>query len=174
MTRVFISYSHHDLPTARKIHNAIEAIGLGCWRDEKWLQPGDDFAEEITRAIRQCDAFVLLLSPESNSSDYVCKEVAIAHYFRKPIIPVLLKKVDPTDCLLPYVIRLQYWNLARRDASELAARLAERFGPGKRATGASLMLWISHPKSSAQRSNHLRRGQCISLPTSSTSTLCRL
>lgn len=137
MTMVFISYSHHDLATARKIHKAIVATGLQCWRDEKWLQPGHDFAEEITRAIRQCDAFIILLSAASNSSDYVYKEIAIAHYFRKPIIPVLLEKCDLADCLLPYVVRLQYWDLTQLDASGLAARLAERFGPSEGATGVS-------------------------------------
>lgn len=123
----FISYSHHDLHTAREIHDAIAAVGLACWRDEKWLQPGDDFAEEITGAIRQCDAFILLLSQASNSSDYVFKEVAIAHYYRRPIVPVLLERVDLADSLAPYVIRLHYCDLKKQSISEFASQLATRF-----------------------------------------------
>jgi formylglycine-generating enzyme required for sulfatase activity len=130
MTIVFISYSHHDLPTARRIHKAIAAVGLSCWQDERWLQPGDDFAEEITRAIRQCDALILLLSPASNSSDYVCKEVAIAHYFHKPIIPVLLERGNIADPLLPYVIRLHYWDFAQHSASDFATQLKAQLDLG--------------------------------------------
>jgi formylglycine-generating enzyme required for sulfatase activity len=148
MASLFVSYSHHDLATAREIHHAILAAGLQCWRDEKWLQPGQDFAEEITRAIRQSDAFVLLLSPASNASDYVCREVAIAHHFHKPIIPVRLAQGDLTvaDGLLPYVVRLHYWSFGQGGAPELAARLAGEFGSSKGAAGASPPVVAQQPE----------------------------
>lgn len=108
---------------ARVLQNAVVSTGLSCWRDERWLAPGDDFAVEITRAIRECNAFVLLLSPASNSSDYVSREVAIAHHFKKLIVPVLLKATDIADGLLPYLIRLNRWDLGTYDASNFAASL---------------------------------------------------
>ena len=54
-------------------------------------EAGRRLAAELTNAIRDCDAFLLLLSCASNRSDYVSKEVAIAHHFGKPIIPVQLE-----------------------------------------------------------------------------------
>jgi len=123
---IFISYSHADQDAARELHHALVASGLQCWRDEKCIRAGDDFAVEITRAIRECATFVLLLSPASSSSDYVWKEVAIAHHFRRPITPVLLAKTVVSDALLPYVVRCHYWDLGRRGVRDLALDLRAR------------------------------------------------
>jgi formylglycine-generating enzyme required for sulfatase activity len=125
---IFISYSHVDRQIAIEIHDECAAIGVECWRDERCIRTGDDFAVEITRTIRECEAFMLLLSHGSISSDYVNKEVAIAHHFRKIIIPVLLDNIQLSDEILPYVIRCHYWDLRARPARELATDLKARFG----------------------------------------------
>lgn len=129
MATVFISYARADLEVAEAIQREVTFAGLACWRDVRWLNAGDDFAAEITTAIRRCDAFLLLLSPASNASKFVSKEVAIAHHFKKPIIPVSVKQAEVSDELLPYVVRLHVWSLTNgHSTSELAAALAERFG----------------------------------------------
>lgn len=137
MAVVFISYCHDDQDRARELHDVLAAIGLQCWRDEKCIRTGDDFALEITRAIRQCAAFVLLLSSACNRSDYVAKEVAIAHHFRKPIIPVALAEMDVSDELLPYVVRYHIWNLGKQDVRNLASDLKDRFGGNAGARGST-------------------------------------
>lgn len=137
MAAVFLSYSSEDRSTARALHDALAAAGVSCWRDERWVDAGDDFALEITRGIRECDAFLLLLSNAGNRSDYVGREVAIAHHFRKRIIPVALDTADTADGLLPYLVRLHRWDLAARGAetlalwlaADLAERRAENAGP---------------------------------------------
>ncbi len=105
------------------------AIGLECWHDENCIRAGDDFAVEITRAIRACVVFVLMLSPASNSSDYVHKEVAIAHHFQRPIIPVLIADTDLSDEMLPYLVRCHRWDMRTKSAHDLAVHLRTRFDP---------------------------------------------
>lgn len=63
------------------------------WRDEKWLAPGDDWAAEITKAIRTSLAVVLLISPASNESRWVRREVCLADTFKKRILPFWVKDV---------------------------------------------------------------------------------
>jgi formylglycine-generating enzyme required for sulfatase activity len=123
MAGVFISYSHRDLEIARVLHDSFSAAGIVCWRDERWLQTGDDYAEEITKAIRDCDALVLLLSPASNSSDYVAIEAALAHRFNRPIFPILVEGTDIGDRLLPYVVRLHMNDLRTGGPGQLTQSL---------------------------------------------------
>lgn len=104
--KLFISYSHHDLDAARAIHQALMGADIPCWRDEKWILAGNDFAEEITAAIHSADAVLLLLSSHSAVSDYVAIETALAFHFRIRIIPVLLAPVQIPFRLLPYLVRL--------------------------------------------------------------------
>ncbi len=125
MAGVFISYAREDLEAATSVESELVRAGLSSWRDLRRLKPGGDFAAELTNAIRDCDAFLLLLSCASNRSDYVSKEVAIAHHFGKPIIPVQLEPAPPADAILPYIIRLHAWPMAG-GASGLVAHIAER------------------------------------------------
>lgn len=126
MSSVFISYAHADSEIAIKLQNEFAAAGLTCWRDERCIRTGDDFAVEITRAIRDCKLFVLLLSPASNSSDYVHKEVAIAYHFGRQIIPVLIDETDLSDEILPYVVRSHRCDLRRQSSRDLALDIKTR------------------------------------------------
>jgi formylglycine-generating enzyme required for sulfatase activity len=110
---LFLSYSHDDRDEAANLQKKLVKAGVACWRDEGSLRIGDDFAAEITRAIRTCDALVLLLSPASNNADYVLKEVAMAYSLGKPILPVELRQTDVSDALLPYIVRLHRISAAK-------------------------------------------------------------
>ena len=124
----FVSYSHEDRGVALRVESALAERGATCWRDDACLRTGDEFAPEITRAIRESDALVLLLSKSSNVRDFVRKEVYIAHHFRRPILPVFLEPVEVSDALLPYVVGLHRWELWRVGPAGLAESLG--VGPG--------------------------------------------
>jgi len=106
MAGIFISYSHEDVRASREIHAALESKGITCWRDERWLEAGADFAEEIARAVRECDLFILLISSHSVASDYVSIELGLARHFNKRIVPVFLASTSIPDKILPYIVRL--------------------------------------------------------------------
>lgn len=87
---VFISYAHADEPErpaegemkwlsfVTGYFRAAERQGaVEVWTDRLMLG-GDDWNPEIERKLRNCDVFVLLVSPNSMGSDYIVdKEVAI-------------------------------------------------------------------------------------------------
>ena len=48
---VFISYSHHDKPTADAVCAKLEEDGIRCWYAPRDIQPGADWAGSIVHAI---------------------------------------------------------------------------------------------------------------------------
>jgi hypothetical protein len=63
---IFISYAHEDEKAAFCLADALTAAGLEIWIDRR-LNPGDDFQNVITQYIRDCCAFVPLLSSNTQN-----------------------------------------------------------------------------------------------------------
>jgi hypothetical protein len=75
--RVFISHTNRepDSSLAREIHARIKAAGHHSFMAAESLKLGDNWSQKTDLELRQCDYFVLLLSPESAASDMVAEEV---------------------------------------------------------------------------------------------------
>jgi hypothetical protein len=58
---IFISYAHEDHDAAFRLADNLTSAGLEVWIDKR-LNPGDDFQSIISQYIRECSAFVPLLS----------------------------------------------------------------------------------------------------------------
>ena len=74
----FISYSHHDKPFARQLHDSLQGHGIRCWLDEKQLRPGDDIYVEVDRGIRNWDKVLLCCSKYSLTSWWCDNEIGSA------------------------------------------------------------------------------------------------
>ena len=96
---IFISYLREDGERARRLHDEITAMGGDVWFDERRLMPGDDWADEILRAIRKrIRLFLPIVSAntEKQEEGYVFREwrealdrsYSIPH--RRLIIPVVV------------------------------------------------------------------------------------
>ena len=44
--------------------------------------------------MRSCDAFILVMSPDSMASEWVSKETLLAMDLRKPIVPVVWREAE--------------------------------------------------------------------------------
>lgn len=73
--KVFISYSSKEYDRAFSLKQILEANGIGCWMAPQSIPSGSDYSQEIPRAIRECDVFLLLLSEASQDSKWVPKEL---------------------------------------------------------------------------------------------------
>lgn len=89
MSHIFISYSKQNLEYARKLSAHLRALGFDVWIDEV-IEPGDDWWRNIRKAIRECAAFVLIMTPEAEESHWVSLELVHALEYKKPIFPLLL------------------------------------------------------------------------------------
>ena len=87
---VFISYSTRDLTVATNLQEWINYAGATAFLAEYSVIPGTSLAENIIRAIKGCDLFVLLWSHNARGSEWVPQEIGIAKGAGKPIMPVVL------------------------------------------------------------------------------------
>jgi hypothetical protein len=89
MSYIFISYSHDDHDYAKKYAAELERRGFSTWIDKR-IDYGDRWFREIAKAIRDCEAFSVIMTPTAEESDWVEKEILVAQKHEKPIFPVLL------------------------------------------------------------------------------------
>jgi len=96
MSHIFISYSRRDSEFVERLIQALELYGFSTWEDVKAIAGGDVWKAAISRAIRECDAFLLVLSPQSAGSDHVAKELAVATKHARRILPIIYQ-----NCKIP-------------------------------------------------------------------------
>jgi hypothetical protein len=63
----------------------------GIWFDQSAIQPGEKWHDEIMEGIRDCKAFVLVLSPDAVESKYVREELNKVLELGKTIFPVIYR-----------------------------------------------------------------------------------
>jgi hypothetical protein len=116
---VFISYSRKDTGFVRQLARDLERAGYDPWWDIADLRGGQAWAAEIDKQIRACDLVVVVLSPDSNRSQWVSKETLRASEIGKPIVPVMCRASELPLPLIDY----QYVDFRSRYADGLDSLL---------------------------------------------------
>ena len=88
---IFISYSRRDQEFVTRLASDLNQQVAGVWFDQSAIQLGEKWHDEIMEGIRECKAFVLVLSPDSMESRYVREEVNKALELGKTIFPVIYR-----------------------------------------------------------------------------------
>jgi hypothetical protein len=87
MSHIFISYSKKNREYARNLADDLLQRGFDVWIDDE-IEPSEDWWRNIRQAIRDCDAFTIVMTPESEASHWVQLELLHALEFKKPIFPL--------------------------------------------------------------------------------------
>ena len=110
---IFLSYASQDAEAARRICDALRAVGLEVWFDQSALRGGDAWDASIRRQIRECALFVPIISANT--------QARVEGYFRREWNLAAGRTLDMADdqaFLLPVVI----------DATiDVNARVPEKF-----------------------------------------------
>lgn len=101
-SHVFISYSRRDMDYAKRLKQHLKDNGLPVWLDDE-IEHGDQWFNEIHDAVKGCGAFLVIMTPESEKSEWVHKEVLLAKRYKKLIFPLLLNGAE-----FPILIDIQY------------------------------------------------------------------
>lgn len=88
--KVFISYSRKDSEIVKGICDTLNKLNIPYWIDIDGVYSGANFKELVVNAISSSEIVLFLSSENSNKSDNVAKEIAIADKYGKIIIPVRL------------------------------------------------------------------------------------
>jgi TolB-like protein/cytochrome c-type biogenesis protein CcmH/NrfG len=110
---IFLSYASQDAEVARRICDALQALGLEVWFDQSALRGGDAWDASIRRQIKECALFVPVVSANTQARE--------EGYFRREWNLAVNRTLDMADdkaFLLPVVI----------DATiDVNARVPEKF-----------------------------------------------
>ena len=77
-TKCFLSHSHHDKRLTVRIANELRRHGVAVWYSERHIAGAQQWIDQIGLALKRCDWFVVVLSPEAIASMWVKREVTAA------------------------------------------------------------------------------------------------
>lgn len=107
MSDIFISYSSKDKEKADQLTELLASAGLSVWIDQSGIDVATSWSNEIVKAIDACQAFLVLLSPNSIVSKNVAKEVSLAAEQGKKILPLDLEPVELSEDLRYHLAGIQ-------------------------------------------------------------------
>ena len=135
MTDIFLSYSHTDMPAARRFAEAFGREGFTVWWDAA-LRSGEAFDSVIEAALEAAKAVVVLWSAASVQSRWVRAEATLAER-SGTLVPVMVESCRrPIMFELIHTPDLSHWtgNPADTAWQSLAAEVRQLVAKGAPAT----------------------------------------
>ena len=114
MNKIFISYSHKDEKWKNRLAKQLNVLQmqaeLDVW-DDRRIRAGDDWYDEIKKAINDADAAVLMISADFLTSDFILKEEVPVLLQRRSkegmnVFPLIVRPSRIKICPTPY----RRWN----------------------------------------------------------------
>ena len=139
MGKIFVSYSRNDGEFIDCLIDALQGLGYEFWIDRHDIGAGSAWRAEISKAIRECQAFLLVLSPQSTDSENVTRELSIADSHRRHIIPILYQDAQIPASMEYQLADLQTIRFSEEDFAGALERLdwALSHLPAKQAVSSS-------------------------------------
>jgi hypothetical protein len=106
--RIFISFASKDVKVAQTLCSALENRGLPCWISARDIQPGENFQVSIVQALRHAKIMLLVFTANSNASEEMTKELALASQLKLIVIPLRVEDVTPSDAFT-YEFATRQW-----------------------------------------------------------------
>lgn len=106
---VFISYKSEEYEIASKIRSILTENEIDCWMAPESISGGTSYASAIPPAIRECKAFVVVLSDISQNSQYVVKEIDLAIKYKKLVLPFQIERCELNEDIGFYFSNVQIY-----------------------------------------------------------------
>jgi anti-anti-sigma factor len=110
--QAFLCHSSSDKPAVVEIYRKLTGEGFLPWLDTQDLLPGQDWAEEIPKAVQRCDVVLVFMSQESiTKAGYVQKEIkhALDVADQQPEGTIYIITVRLEACEVPSRLRRWHW-----------------------------------------------------------------
>ena len=131
---IFISYSRKDAEIIDRIEQELALYGMTCFIDRSGINPGEDYAEVISKALFESELMLFVWSENSNQSKETANEVALAIDFEKQVVPFKIGKFQ-ADYKLAYRLvrfnRIDALTYNEQKIVELGEKLARQLGKTK-------------------------------------------
>jgi hypothetical protein len=110
--RVFLCHASADRASVRSLYERLVADGVDAWLDQEKLMPGQNWREEIPKAVRDSDIFLVCLSKNSiNKEGYVQREIreALEVAEEKPEGAIFIIPARLEECNVPGRLSTYHW-----------------------------------------------------------------
>ncbi len=104
---VFISYHSSKEELAAHLSKYMQRQGIQAWYAGKNIRSGEQWDEAIHRAIKNCQAVVLLFCASADASIQVKRELSLADKYKKPVFWLRVERVEPNN--LSYFLTSTQW-----------------------------------------------------------------
>lgn len=121
---VFISFKSENQETAEKIFDDLTSKGIKCWISSRGIRGGQNYQEEIVKALKDAAIMVLVFSASADKSDEIKKELGLASKYKKHVIPVRIEDFFPGEKYEYELATRQYIDLFKnweKETDHLAA-----------------------------------------------------
>ncbi len=109
--QIFIAHANEDKPLVRKLYAKLVEAGYKPWFDEEDLLPGQNWREEIPKALKNSDLFIACLSSTSISKrGYIQREFKMAMEMLAELPPgtIYFIPLKFDDCEIPELRQSEY------------------------------------------------------------------
>jgi hypothetical protein len=121
---IFISYSRANSDFAVRLAKDLDLAGINAWIDQSDIPTGARWDDTLEKAIDESSVFLILLSPESTSSENVKDEIGYALDRGIRILPVMIK-----PCAIPIRLRrFQYVDFTNNPYERSLEEIKELLG----------------------------------------------
>ncbi len=174
MSEVFISYSRKDNEFVDKLIMDLERNGVHVWIDRHDIEGGTAWRAAIAEAVRQCSAFVIVLSPNSTSSRNVSRELSVAESHDRLIVPVIYRACDIPPGMEYQLAELQWINLTAMTYEEGLRRLVKVLNKGAETDGETPAQNVEKRRSDTARLRKILEGGAAHSPDSQPNAASRI
>ena len=93
--KIFLSHARKDAALARQLVERLARKGFTVWMPEDKIEPGDNWAKKMGKALEDSEFMVILLTPKALESDSIRQDIEFAIMSRKYEGRVLTVFVGP-------------------------------------------------------------------------------
>ena len=94
--QILISYASKDRDLAQDLERRLIEVSVGVFLDERSARSGMTWTDQIERAIRESDEFIVLITDNSIHNAGIIFELGVAFSLRKRVTPIIVG-VEPTE-----------------------------------------------------------------------------
>jgi len=106
---IFASYSHKNMKEVFGVIRKLADARFRIWYDEG-IEPGNEWPEEVGKALTGCQLFVVFMSPSAIDSRNVRNEINYASGENKSIMVVNLQPVELSEGMRLQIGTVQHIN----------------------------------------------------------------
>jgi len=128
---LFLSYSHKNM---REVFSVIKKLAESRYRFwyVEGIEPGNEWPEEVGRALTGCQLFVVFMSPQAMESRNVRNEINLASSENKSIMVVNLQPVELSEGMKLQIGTVQFINKHEMGDDEFVDKLKGALSPDLR------------------------------------------